>query len=165
MYFYAVTIICFILIFISFCVMITEKWRIYLPRTWKRTFYSKTILASFLNKKLANHRVFEESKIDLFREIPFWLFITLFIVSLVISIIDASNLFFISHFLGDLSIMIISIGLFCLYDIYIIFIVALWSFLNRNDYKKIGEADKEIIGIVFSENKSKKTIKKEKKRL
>ena len=164
MYFYRITIVCFILVLFSFDNMIFEYSKVYLPRTWKKSFYSKTKFAVFLNKKLSKHRAYKESKIDLFREVPFWIFVSLLIASLILLIVDFSSSFVVSMFLGEFTIKIIVIILLFPYLIYIFLIILLWRIINRNDYKEYGDMDKEIIDILFSKNKSKKKHYQNKKR-
>lgn len=147
----------------SFLFMIRDGSLVYMPKSWGEKYYSKTRLAIYLNKK---NRKISSLRIDLFREIPFWIYFFVFLVSLIVLIIDISNENFISVFLGKKIIGIISISLLVSFFVYVIVLSTVWRFINRKDIVQLSEDEEKILYKILKDNykrgkkKNNKTNKK-----
>lgn len=157
MNFYLIPLICFLLIILSFLFMTNEHGKMYLPRKWSNKFYSNSKLALLINCKKKNNRRYKEFKIDLFREIPFWLFVFLFFIGLTVFFIDLFTNFSISAYLGDFVIKMVCACLFMPYIFYVFTIIIVWSIFNKNDYKGFRKADINVLSsLKGSQSKQKK---------
>lgn len=108
MYFYKITLACFISLLIFFSFLFPD-YRCRLPNNFIKIFASKSKLAKKLNNRYNNSA--NNYKVDLFREIPFWIFIVLTVVSIIILIFDFSFNNAISLYLGKETIRIIGLSI------------------------------------------------------
>ena len=132
--------------------MISGKWKPYSGLRFKKKFASTTRFALFINKTLLNNKNHGEHKVDYFHEIPFFILIFLTLIFFVIFIINVSNSFIISEYLGKQFAYIFTTVFIVSYCLYYVVIECLCAFIDRSDYKNMEELDKEKVDVIFSKN-------------